>query len=139
MYPEFAKLLHCASMLALPASSSLLQSSSQAHCKVVGLLHPLLIAQGDGLQTERGWGQARAAGQRIKEVMEADGKPYRLYFYTSPYKRSHQTYQALAESFATSQVAGQQEEVQLREQDFGNFQVAAVVCWSPDGVIPRSQ
>ena len=74
-------------------------------------------------QTERGWGQARAAGHRIRKVMEADGKPYRLYFYTSPYKRSHQTYEALAESFESKHVAGQQEEVQLREQDFGNFQV----------------
>lgn len=56
--------------------------------------------------------------------MDADNKPYRMYFYTSPYKRSHQTYQALAESFAGQNIAGQQEEVQLREQDFGNFQVS---------------
>lgn len=45
------------------------------------------------VQTERGWGQARAAGARIKELMEKEGKQYRLYFYTSPYKRSNQTYQ----------------------------------------------
>ncbi|KAK9810737.1 hypothetical protein WJX73_003928 [Symbiochloris irregularis] len=72
--------------------------------------------------TDRGWGQARAAGARIKELMEKENKPYRLYFYTSPYKRSLQTYQALAECFSKGQIAGQQEEVQLREQDFGNFQ-----------------
>ena len=55
--------------------------------------------------------------------MEAEGKPYRLYFYISPYKRSHQTFQALADNFDADQMAGYQEEVQLREQDFGNFQV----------------
>ena len=66
--------------------------------------------------------------------MEADGKPYRLYFYTSPYKRSNQTYQALAENFSKGQIAGQQEEVQLREQDFGNFQACLMsfyYCGAP--------
>ena len=51
------------------------------------------------LQTERGIGQATKAGQRIREVLEADGAPYRLFFYTSPYKRSHQTYEAVASCF----------------------------------------
>ena len=39
------------------------------------------------------------AGQRIREVLEADGAPYRMFFYTSPYKRSHQTYEAVASCF----------------------------------------
>lgn len=34
-----------------------------------------------------------------------------------------QTYEGLAQAFAPEQVQGVQEEVQLREQDFGNFQV----------------
>lgn len=32
-------------------------------------------------------------------MLEADGAPYRLFFYTSPYKRSHQTYEAVASCF----------------------------------------
>ena len=51
------------------------------------------------VQTERGIGQATKAGQRIREVLEADGAPYRMFFYTSPYKRSHQTYEAVASCF----------------------------------------
>ena len=34
-----------------------------------------------------------------------------------------QTYEGLAQAFMPEQVQGVQEEVQLREQDFGNFQV----------------
>lgn len=41
----------------------------------------------------------------------------------SPYKRSLQTFEALASNFSREQIQGCQEEVQLREQDFGNFQV----------------
>ena len=33
-----------------------------------------------------------------------------------------QTYEGLAQAFMPEQVQGVQEEVQLREQDFGNFQ-----------------
>ena len=55
--------------------------------------------------------------------MESDGRPYNLYFYTSPYKRSRQTHEALSRVFNPEQLRGMQEEVQLREQDFGNFQV----------------
>lgn len=76
-----------------------------------------------GEQTPRGHQQARDAGLRIKRVMDADGQPYKLYFYMSPYKRSQQTFEGLKAAFHPSVVAGWQEEVQLREQDFGNFQV----------------
>ena len=40
----------------------------------------------------------------------------------SPYRRSSQTTEALASVFQEDEIAGFQEEVQLREQDFGNFQ-----------------
>lgn len=40
-------------------------------------------------------------------------------------KRSLQTYEQLVSAFEPHQVAGVQEEVQIREQDFGNFQVNA--------------
>lgn len=48
----------------------------------------------------------------------------RLFFYTSPYLRSKQTYEGIAQAFCPEEIAGVQEEVQLREQDFGNFQDA---------------
>ena len=41
-------------------------------------------------QTPRGWEQAVGAGEKLKGLMGADGKPYRLFFYTSPYHRSKQ-------------------------------------------------
>ena len=79
---------------------------------------------GPVMQTERGIGQAKQAAQRIQEYMAAEGEDYKLYFYMSPYKRSQQTFEALASSFRRDQIQGCQEEVQLREQDFGNFQVS---------------
>ncbi len=54
--------------------------------------------------------------------MEADGNPYNLFFYTSPYKRSRQTFEEIGKAIDPEAVIGAQEEVQLREQDFGNFQ-----------------
>lgn len=48
-----------------------------------------------------------------------DRSAYRMYFYISPYLRSKQTYEGIRAAFAPSQIAGMQEEVQLREQDFG--------------------
>jgi broad specificity phosphatase PhoE len=70
--------------------------------------------------TQKGWRQAMEAGAMIKEIA-SDTK---LFFYTSPYLRSKQTYEGVSEAFGMSKIAGVQEEVQLREQDFGNFQDA---------------
>lgn len=72
--------------------------------------------------TWRGAEQAKLAGQQIKHVMDQTGSDYRLFFYTSPYKRSLQTFEGISAAFRSDQVVGVQEEVQLREQDFGNFQ-----------------
>ena len=58
----------------------------------------------------------------IKPSSAAD---YRLHFYMSPYKRSRQTCEAIASAFPRGVVTRIQEDVQLREQDFGNFQDAA--------------
>ncbi|GAB4814314.1 hypothetical protein N2152v2_001360 [Parachlorella kessleri] len=74
--------------------------------------------------TAKGWEQALDAGEKLREIMDADGKPYKLFFYTSPYLRSKQTYEGLIQAFKPEQLVGVQEEVQLREQDFGNFQDA---------------
>ena len=70
--------------------------------------------------TKKGWRQALDAGIMIKEIASDTN----LFFYTSPYLRSKQTYEGVAEAFGASGIAGVQEEVQLREQDFGNFQDA---------------
>lgn len=40
--------------------------------------------------TAKGWEQALDAGEKLKSIVEADCKPYRLFFYTSPYLRSKQ-------------------------------------------------
>ena len=56
-------------------------------------------------------------------MVTEDGSDHMLYFYMSPYKRSLQTYEAVASQFSPDHIQGCQEEVQLREQDFGNFQV----------------
>jgi hypothetical protein len=52
-----------------------------------------------GMQTLRGMHQAEEAGRKIKAMMAADGKPFRLYFYMSPYRRSSQARPALSMPF----------------------------------------
>jgi hypothetical protein len=48
------------------------------------------------VQTARGKQQANDAGYKIRHTMERDsGNDYQLYFYTSPYKRSYQTYEGI--------------------------------------------
>jgi broad specificity phosphatase PhoE len=78
--------------------------------------------------TPKGWRQALQAGENIRKVAEKYGgkgsNVGRLFFYTSPYLRSKQTYEGVAQAFQPHEIAGVQEEVQLREQDFGNFQDA---------------
>ena len=72
--------------------------------------------------TPRGEAQAAAAGASIRSLFDEDGVPYRLHFYLSPYLRSKQTASAIAAAFDRGVVVRMQEDVQLREQDFGNFQ-----------------
>jgi broad specificity phosphatase PhoE len=74
--------------------------------------------------TARGVEQAHAAGNAIRQLFEDDGEPYKLHFFMSPYKRSRQTADALISCLDPATLAGAQEEIQLREQDFGNFQDA---------------
>jgi len=78
--------------------------------------------------TPKGWRQALQAGENIRQVAEKyrgkGSEVGRLFFYTSPYLRSRQTYEGVAQAFQPNEIAGVQEEVQLREQDFGNFQDA---------------
>lgn len=72
--------------------------------------------------SDNGFQQALAAGEKIRSTFEADNMPYKLFFYYSPYLRSKQTYEGIASAFSEDQICGAQEEVQIREQDFGNFQ-----------------
>jgi len=76
-------------------------------------------------QSPRGHEQAHAAGLSIRSLMQraARGTDYRLYFYISPYLRSRQTYEGIRSAFAPQQIAGMQEDVQLREQDFGGWSI----------------
>ncbi|KAI8471238.1 MAG: histidine phosphatase superfamily [Monoraphidium minutum] len=70
--------------------------------------------------------QAAACGAQIRGLLEAaygPGTPYKLHFVTSPYTRSRQTFVGLRHAFLEEHIAGVNEAVQLREQDFGNFQV----------------
>lgn len=47
--------------------------------------------------TERGRQQAKEAGQKIRALLEAEGRGNeRLFFYTSPYRRSLETYENIA-------------------------------------------
>ena len=77
--------------------------------------------------TRKGHAQAAEAGQAIRDICDADGAPYKLFFYISPYKRTKQTAAGVASAFRGDQVMGVREEPQLREQDFGNFQDSATL------------
>ena len=101
--------------------------------------------------TRKGHTQAAEAGRLIRETCEREGTPYKLFFYTSPYKRTKQTAAGVASAFPADAVMGVREarpacgiiaprrhaahactlgsaqEPQLREQDFGNFQDSATV------------
>jgi len=83
--------------------------------------------------TDNGRDQANQAGLKIRQELNKiyKGKPYRVFFYTSPYLRSSQTFECLREAMFNGELApgesppvfvGMREEVQMREQDFGNFQ-----------------
>mmetsp|Transcript_37605 Transcript_37605/g.67374 ORF Transcript_37605/g.67374 Transcript_37605/m.67374 type:complete len:257 (-) Transcript_37605:1453-2223(-) len=74
-------------------------------------------------QSDMGERQAKIAGLRIREVVEdAHGSDYKLSVYCSPYERCVQTMNGILESFSPSKIESIRQEVQLREQDFGNFQ-----------------
>lgn len=72
--------------------------------------------------TSKGKRQARTAGEKLKALMEAEGEDYNVFFYMSPYRRSKETALEIAKCFPRDRITGIREEVQLREQDFGNFQ-----------------
>jgi len=76
--------------------------------------------------TEKGKEQAFNAGRMVKELLDKDREEFgidsKVFFYVSPYRRSKETCVEIAKHLDKSEVMGIREEVQLREQDFGNFQ-----------------
>uniref|UniRef100_A0A7S3R0Q3 Phosphoglycerate mutase-like protein n=1 Tax=Dunaliella tertiolecta TaxID=3047 RepID=A0A7S3R0Q3_DUNTE len=74
--------------------------------------------------TAKGRQQAIATGQYLRRMLEAaqNGRDINLFFMTSPYCRTLETTDAVMDAFENDQVVGLRQAVQLREQDFGNFQ-----------------
>jgi phosphohistidine phosphatase SixA len=60
----------------------------------------------------RGWEQAVACGDDIRGLMESEhGSSYKLFFMTSPYCRTRQTFVGVRQAFPDENFAG----VQVRE------------------------
>eukprot|EP00033_Pygsuia_biforma_P004664 GCRY01005112.1.p1 GENE.GCRY01005112.1~~GCRY01005112.1.p1 ORF type:complete len:275 (-),score=38.61 GCRY01005112.1:285-1109(-) len=67
--------------------------------------------------TERGIEQARSVGETLRELIGNE----KVLFYVSPYKRSRQTYDMIAQSFEGCLVR-HREDPRLRQQEWANFQ-----------------
>ncbi|KAK1432430.1 hypothetical protein QVD17_09326 [Tagetes erecta] len=76
--------------------------------------------------TQQGITQANLAGTKIKTVISDSGtnKNWKVFFYVSPYERSRSSLLEIGRSFPKNSVIGVREECRIREQDFGNFQIA---------------
>ncbi|KAL0464196.1 UNVERIFIED_CONTAM: Phosphoglycerate mutase-like protein AT74H [Sesamum latifolium] len=76
--------------------------------------------------TPQGIDQAKRAGSRICHVVSDGGASsnWKVYFYVSPYLRTRTTLREIGRAFPKNRVLGAREECRIREQDFGNFQVA---------------
>lgn len=74
--------------------------------------------------TPDGLAQARRAGASIRRLFDSGGASWRVYFYVSPYDRTRSTLREIGRSFSKQRIIGVREECRIREQDFGNFQVA---------------
>ncbi|XP_051146607.1 phosphoglycerate mutase-like protein AT74 [Andrographis paniculata] len=76
--------------------------------------------------TPLGIDQAKLAGSQICRVVSDEGasSDWKVYFYVSPYVRTRSTLREIGRAFPKNKVIGVREECRVREQDFGNFQVA---------------
>eukprot|EP00931_Biecheleriopsis_adriatica_P077717 TRINITY_DN51220_c0_g1_i1.p1 TRINITY_DN51220_c0_g1~~TRINITY_DN51220_c0_g1_i1.p1 ORF type:complete len:383 (-),score=60.55 TRINITY_DN51220_c0_g1_i1:104-1222(-) len=83
--------------------------------------HHIYSSTADGLLhlTEQGWRQAMSAGEALKELIGDEP----VHWMVSPYVRTRETLNALAMSWGGLENIKWSEDVRLREQDFGNFQV----------------
>ena len=81
--------------------------------------------------TEKGHEEARAAGRKLRSKLiklhEKDGSEMKVFCMTSPYRRTMETTDGLIEAFKDDEVTGLRSAVQLREQDFGNFQTPSKI------------
>ncbi|KAF5100351.1 hypothetical protein D0Z00_001319 [Geotrichum galactomycetum] len=74
--------------------------------------------------TELGHKQAKNAGQRLVDLLHKDDN---VMFYTSPYKRTRETTEGIAQALEENGIQHKvYQEPRLREQDFGNFQGGAL-------------
>ncbi|OVA11396.1 Histidine phosphatase superfamily [Macleaya cordata] len=76
--------------------------------------------------TQLGQNQARKAGEQIRQIVSDDetSQNWKVYFYVSPYQRTRSTLREIGKAFPKKRIIGVREECRVREQDFGNFQVA---------------
>ncbi|KAH9603979.1 hypothetical protein KSS87_023582 [Heliosperma pusillum] len=74
--------------------------------------------------TSTGITQARKTGTEIRKILNDSLSPWLVYFYVSPYERTRSTLREIGRSFSKNRIIGVREECRIREQDFGNFQVA---------------
>ncbi|CAI0392005.1 unnamed protein product [Linum tenue] len=78
--------------------------------------------------TEAGRAQARETGAQLRDLISSDcgnsTNTWRVYFYVSPYDRTRSTLREIGKAFDRKRIIGVREECRVREQDFGNFQVA---------------
>ncbi|KAK9732621.1 hypothetical protein RND81_04G011000 [Saponaria officinalis] len=85
--------------------------------------------------TSTGVAQSRRVGVTIRRLLDSSSplSPssssrittlWRVYFYVSPYERARSTLREIGRSFSKNRIIGVREECRIREQDFGNFQVA---------------
>lgn len=76
--------------------------------------------------TQHGLDQCKLAGQKIHDLFSDNGQKnnWKVFFYVSPYERTRSTLREIGRSFKKKEMIGVREEVRIREQDFGNFQVA---------------
>jgi len=74
---------------------------------------------------QEGEAEAVAAGQRLSQYLQSTNPHWRVHLFCSPYKRSRQTAALMFGGLPSARVAGYQEEVLLREQDYGNFVTSA--------------
>lgn len=72
-----------------------------------------------------GEAEALAAGKQLTQFLHSTNQKWRVHLFCSPYKRARQTAALMFKHLPASRIAGYQEEVLLREQDYGNFVTSA--------------
>ncbi|XP_059274739.1 phosphoglycerate mutase-like protein AT74 [Lycium ferocissimum] len=70
--------------------------------------------------TKKGKEQAKKAGELIRGVVGNNN--CKLYFYVSPFLRTHETLKEIGGAFSSSEITGIREECRLREMDYAKFE-----------------